>query len=236
MTITDVDGLKEELISANRVLLRYGIVDAFGHVSVRHPDDPSKFLMARRLPPGLIAKADIREFGLDGELVDRDSTPVFLERFIHSEIFAKRADVHAIVHSHSPNIIAFGVVPTVTLRPVCHTCGFLQGGVPLFEIRDVAGDGTDLLIRSRDLGTALADALGQSSVVLMRGHGSTVVASTLAQSVYRAIYTETNAKIQACASGLGEVTFISPVEADAIEAGEHLQVERAWQLWKEEVR
>jgi ribulose-5-phosphate 4-epimerase/fuculose-1-phosphate aldolase len=231
----DVDRLTEELVLASHILLRHGIVDAFGHVSVRHPHDRSKFLMARRIPPGLVAKTDVREFGLDGELIDPDETPVFLERFIHSEIFAKRPEINAIVHSHSPSIIAFGVVPTARLQPVCHTCGFLKDGAPLFEIREVAGDATNLLISSRDLGEALADAMGQSNVILMRGHGSTVVGTTLAQSVYRAIYTETNARIQASALQLGHVTFLSPGEAHAVEQGEHLQVERAWQLWKEEV-
>lgn len=227
--------LKRDLVTANHILLAKGIVDAFGHVSVRHPNDPAKFLMARRLPPGLVTVDDIREFALDGELVDRDGTPVFLERFIHSEIFAKRPDVQAIVHSHSPNIIAFGIVPSVTLQPVCHTCGFLSDGVPRFDIRDGAGDGTNLLISSKELGASLADALGQSNVILMRGHGSTVVGLTVAQAVYRAIYTETNARIQASASLLGPIIFLSPAEARAAEDGADLQVERAWQLWTEEV-
>jgi HCOMODA/2-hydroxy-3-carboxy-muconic semialdehyde decarboxylase len=233
--VDEIARLKEDLVAANQILLRNGIVDAFGHVSVRHPHQTDKFLMARRLPPALVRSQDILEYGLDGELADGDRTPVFLERFIHSEIFARRPDVQAVVHSHSPNIIAFGVVPTVSLRPVCHTCGFLAEGVPLFDMRDVAGDGTNLLISSRELGSSLADALGDSSVVLMRGHGSTVVGSTLGQAVYRAIYTESNAEIQAVASRLGSITFLSPAEAIAAEEGADLQIERTWQLWKDEV-
>lgn len=226
---------KEEVVLASHILLRYGVVDAFGHVSVRHPGDPDKFLMARRVPPGLVTVDDVLPFGLDGELVDRDGTPVFLERFIHSAIYARRADVQAVVHSHSHNIIAFGIVPSVPLRPVCHMCGFLSEGVPVFEIRDIAGDASNLLISTRALGEALAKDLGEANVVLMRGHGSTVVGGTLPQAVYRAIYTEANARIQATAASLGPITFLSPGEAQAVAEGEGLQIERAWQLWKEEV-
>ena len=230
----EIDRLSNELVVASRILLRHGIVDAFGHVSVRHPHDPAKFLMSQRVPPGLVTREHIREFGLDGELRDDSGTAVFIERFIHSGIFARRPEVQAVVHSHSPGIIAFGVVPAA-LQPVCHTCGFLGGGVPVFEIRDVEGDGTNLLITSKRLGAALAEKLGSASVVLMRGHGSTVVGPSLPQAVYRAIYTESNARIQAAALGLGEVTFLSDAEASAVREGEDLQVERAWQLWREEV-
>lgn len=233
--MNEVDRLKDELVLANQILVRYGIVDAFGHASVRHPDDPSKFLMSRRLPPGLVKREDIREFRMDGELVEQDGTPVFLERFIHSEILSARRDVNAVVHSHSANIIAFSIVPSNPLRPVCHTCGFLKDGAPSFEIRDAAGDGTNLLISSRQLGENLVTALGDANVILMRGHGSTVVGTTLPQAVYRAIYTETNAKIQASAINLGPVTFLSVTEAEAVEAESLLQVERTWQLWKDEV-
>ncbi len=229
-----VDELKSELVLANRILLRYVIVDAFGHVSVRHPHVPTRFLMARRVPPGLVGLDDVREFGLDGELIDRDGAPVYLERFIHSEIFAARPDIQAVVHSHSPNVVAFGVVPENRLRPICHTCGFLGDPTPVFEIRDVAGDATNLLISSPQLGRSLAKILGDESVVLMRGHGSTVVGSTLAQAVYRAIYTDTNCRIQAAANQLGIPKFLTPREAIAAEEGSMLQVERAWQLWKEE--
>lgn len=227
--------LKADLVAANRILLGHDIVDAFGHVSVRHPHDSSRFLMARRVPPGLVQADDIRVYGLDGELIDKDGSSSFLERFIHSEIFAARPDVHAIVHSHSANIVAFGIAPAATLQAVCHTCGFLKGPTPVFEIRDVGGDCTDLMISNPAYGRSLVEKLGDGSVVLMRGHGSTVVGKTLGQAVYRAIYTEVNARIQASAMSFGPVTFLSEGEADAVEAVNDLQVERTWQFWKSEV-
>ena len=229
----EVDDLKQDLANASRILFRYAVVDAFGHVSARHPHDKSRFLMSKRIPPGLVTAGDIREFGLDGELAVRDGTPVFLERFIHSEIYAARPDVQAVVHSHSPNIIAFGVVEDNPLRAICHTCGFLKN-VPVFEMRRIAGNATNLLITCPDHGRGLVAPLGDANVVLMRGHGSTVVGTTVAHAVYRAIYTETNAKIQATALSLGPVTFLTPEEADAAEEISLLQVERAWQLWKDE--
>jgi ribulose-5-phosphate 4-epimerase/fuculose-1-phosphate aldolase len=231
-----IDQLRRELVYANRVLVSHRIVDAFGHVSARHPDDPSKFLMARRIPPALVEADDVLEYGLDAELVVNDGTPVFLERFIHGEVYAARPDVQAVVHSHSANIIAFGVVRGRPLRALCHTCGFLGLGAPVFEMRDAAGDATDLLITSREKGRALAAALGDSSVVLMRGHGSTGVGLSVAQAVYRAVYTETNAQIQATASALGEVSFLTPGEAQAAEGLSSAQVERTWQLWKAAVQ
>jgi HCOMODA/2-hydroxy-3-carboxy-muconic semialdehyde decarboxylase len=121
------------------------------------------------------------------------------------------------------------------LRPVCHTCGFLPQTVPIFEIRDVAGAGTDLLICTGELGRNLAAAMGEENLVLMRGHGSTIVGASVPQAVYRAVYTEINAKVLAAANALGPVTYISEQEARAIEEGAHIQVERTWEFWVDEV-
>jgi ribulose-5-phosphate 4-epimerase/fuculose-1-phosphate aldolase len=224
-------GLKQELALASRILLQHGVVDAFGHVSARHPTHPERFLMSRRLAPGLVSESDIREFGPDGDLLVPDGTPVFLERFIHSAIYAARPDVGAVVHSHSSSVISFGVVPSQPLRAVCHTCGFIKGTVSIFEIRDVAGGATDLLIRNPDLGRALAAVLDQDNLVLMRGHGSTVVGNSVPHAVYRAVYTEINARILSAASGMGPVTYISDAEAQTIEAGADIQIERNWDYW-----
>ena len=227
-------GLKQELVCGSKILVRHNIVDAFGHVSVRHPHDPAQFLMSKRIPPSLVTAGDIRVFGLDGELVDRDGSPVFLERFIHSEIFAARPEVQAIVHSHSSTIVAFGVVTDNPLRAVCHTCGFLGTAAPVFEMRDTAGDGTNLLISTPTHGRNLVAAMGDANVILMRGHGSTVVGWSIAHAVYRAVYTEVNAKIQTVASGLGTVKFLSAAEAEASQATDVQLVERAWQAWMNE--
>ena len=226
-----VSAVKADLVIANKVLLQHGIVDAFGHVSARHPLHKDRFLMSRRLAPGLVRVEDIREYGLDGELLERDGTPSYLERFIHSEIYAGRADVHSVVHSHSAAIIAFGVVDQ-QLRPVCHTCAFLNTGAPVFEMREVAGDDSDLMIDSAARGKAMLQSLGDQNVVLMRGHGSTAVGPTVSRAVYRAIYTEKNALIQSNASALGKVKFLTEGEAATAEKLGELQVERTWEFWK----
>jgi HCOMODA/2-hydroxy-3-carboxy-muconic semialdehyde decarboxylase len=235
VTAERLEAIRQELVAGNRILARRGVVDAFGHVSARHPNDPERFLLARRLAPALVNGSDILEFTLDGEPAGADARPVFVERFIHSEIYAVRPDVQAIVHCHSHGAIAFSVVPSQPLRAVCHTCGFLGGDVPVFEMRDVAGPATDLLIRNRELGAALASSLGAAAVVLMRGHGLTAVGHSIAHAVYRAIFTEANAAIQQDASRLGDVTFLSEAEAAAAERTADLQVERCWQLWNSEI-
>ncbi len=221
----------DELAIANHILFHQGVVDGFGHVSRRHPDRPDRFLLARSMAPALVQRSDILEFDLSGDPVTAGGRTPYLERFIHSEIYRARPDVTAVVHSHSPAVIPFGVVSTATLRPICHMSGFLCTGTPIFEIRDHAGDGSDMLIRSRTLGEALARRLGPSAVVLMRGHGSTVVGSSLRQAVFRAVYTEVNARLQAEASRLGPITFLTTAEGAAASATNDGQINRAWDLW-----
>jgi HCOMODA/2-hydroxy-3-carboxy-muconic semialdehyde decarboxylase len=210
------------------------VVDAFGHVSVRHSLHPDRFLLARNMAPALVTEDDIVEFDLDGTPLNGEERRIYLERFIHGEIFRARPDVMAVVHSHSACVVPFSIVKSAEFRPVCHMCGFLGHGAARFEIRDCSSTATDLLIRDRRLGVALAQSLGAANVVLMRGHGSTVVAPTLKQVVYRAVYTEVNARLLGQARLLGEVEFLSPEEADAALAVEK-EVERPWNFWKQAV-
>lgn len=228
--------LLDELVDANLILFNEGVVDAFGHVSVRSPDNPDHYFLARNMAPGLVTREDLIEFDLDGNVVDGDTRKVYLERYIHGEIYRARPDVMAVVHSHSPSVVPFSVVKSSPLRPVCHMSGFIGRQAPNFEIRDVAGDATDLLITSPKLGAALSDTLGNNTVVLMRGHGSTVVAPTLKQAVYRAVYVEVNAKLQADASRLGPIEFLSEGETRTTQETIEGQVERPWKLWKMRAR
>ena len=221
------------LALANRILYDQGVVDAFGHVSVRHDASRDHFLLARNMAPALVTPDDILTFDLDGNALDGAGRRVYLERFIHGEIYRARPDVEAIVHSHSPSVIPFAATRT-PLRPIFHMSGFLGSGSTLFEIRAVAGD-TDLLIRDAALGRALAAALGPHSLVLMRGHGSTVVGASLEQAVYRAIYAETNARLQSQALALGEVTFLNEREAALAAATNDGQLARAWELWERRI-
>ncbi|MHA3026235.1 MULTISPECIES: class II aldolase/adducin family protein [Chromohalobacter] len=230
---SDSDDLLQDLVHANHILFDEGVLDAFGHVSVRHPHRPDRFLLARNMAPGLVRAEDIIEFELDGTPVDAAGRKVYLERFIHGEIYRARPDVMAVVHSHSPSVVPFSAVKSTPLKPMCHMSGFLGEGAPIFEIRDVAGDATDLLIRSAPLGKALADSLGGNNVVLMRGHGATIAAPTLKQAVYRAVYVEINARLQADALRLGPVEYLTPGEANTAMEMIEGQVERPWQLWKQ---
>jgi ribulose-5-phosphate 4-epimerase/fuculose-1-phosphate aldolase len=225
--------LIDKLVLANRILYRQGVVDAFGHVSVRHDRSPDHFLLARNMAPALVRRDDIVTFDLDGAALDAAGRRVYLERFIHAEIYRARPDVQSVVHSHSPNVIPFGVTGTA-LRPIFHMSGFLAEGSTLFEIRDVAGD-TDMLISNARLGEALAAALGPRSTVLMRGHGSTVVGASLEQAVYRAIYAEVNARLQTQARQLGDVTYLNANEAAKAAAINDTQLPRVWELWAREI-
>ena len=224
-------GQIDDLVSANHILYLEGVVDGFGHVSVRHERDPERFLLARSIAPAGVTAADIMEFGMDGEPLDARGRKPYLERYIHSEIYRARPDVSAIVHSHSPSLIPFGVTGT-RLQPLYHMSGFLGAGAPVFEIREAGGPATDMLIRDRKLGAALAKTLGPAAFALMRGHGSVAVGKTLKQVVYRAIYAEVNARLQSEAMRLGEVTYLNAAEAAGATRANDEVIDRPWELWK----
>ena len=221
----------EDLVDANRILYDRGVLDGFGHVSARDERDPQRFLMARNVAPALVRAGDIMTFELDGTACDGDTRAPYRERFIHGSIYRARPDVGAVVHSHSPAVIPFGVVSGVPLRPVFHMGSFLRAGVPVFEIRDAAGPDNDLLVGDAALGDALARSLGSGSVVLMRGHGSTTVGRDVREAVFRAVYAETNARLQAEAMRMGTVTYLSETEALRSSESNAGQIARAWELW-----
>ena len=225
--------LVDKLVVANRILARHGIVDGFGHVSVRMPTPEDGFLLSRSLAPATVTASDIMRFDLDGNVQDGDSRPPYLERFIHGEIFRARPDVQAVVHNHSPSVIPFGATRK-PLRPIYHMSSFIGSASAFFEIRE-AGGNTDMLVRDRPLGVALAHSLGAKSVVLMRGHGCTIVGDSIEQVVYRAIYTEMNAKLQLQALALGEPEFLNDEEVEKATQMNNGTMMRAWNLWKAEV-
>jgi ribulose-5-phosphate 4-epimerase/fuculose-1-phosphate aldolase len=226
----------DDLVAGNRILYNEDIVDGYGHISARDPRDPNRFLLSRARAPGLVVAADIMVFGMDGEPVKDDGTPIYSERFIHSEIYKARPDVNSVVHTHSPTVVPFSVT-SEPLRPI--RAGFFYPEVPVFDTRDAAG-WTDLLISDPMLGKALAEKLGNNSVVLLRGHGNAVVAPDVRVAVYRAIYTETNAKLVLQAKMLGgPITYLAPEEA-AIMNERRVRVrpghgsDRIWELLKSE--
>jgi ribulose-5-phosphate 4-epimerase/fuculose-1-phosphate aldolase len=222
--------LLEDLVAANRILAMHGVLDAYGHVSVRSRADPTHFYMSRSLAPYLVTAGDVMEHGPDSEPIG-DDRKGYLERFIHGEMYRQRPDVMAVVHSHSDSVIPFGVTKG-RLRPVYHMASFLWSGVPVYDIRKTTPD-NDLLIRDRRLGQELAEALGPCSCVLMRGHGMTVVGESLPEVVFRSVYTEMNAKLQGLASQLeGPIEFLSDVEGQRSTVSNRGTIERPWELWK----
>jgi len=228
--------LIEDLVDANRILYHLGVVDGFGHVSVRQPGDPSRFIISRSMAPALVTADDLMAIHVDGQPVSDNAPTPYLERFIHGEIYRARPDVVAVVHSHSAAVIPFSIVKSATLKPVSHMSGFIGEGAPIFEIRDTAGPTNDMLVRTPELGAALARSLGRNNIVLMRGHGSTVIGFNLRQAVYRAVYAEMNARQQSEALRLGTPDYLTPGEAVESAKANDGQQDRAWNLWKREIQ
>jgi ribulose-5-phosphate 4-epimerase/fuculose-1-phosphate aldolase len=225
--------LIEDLVAASRILAQHEVLDAYGHVSARSDKNPAHFIMSRSLAPALVTANDLMEHDADSEPV-KDKRNGFLERYIHGEIYRARPEVMAVVHSHSPSVIPFGVTRT-KLRPVYHMGSFLWSGAPVFDIRKVREE-NDLLIRDIPLGKALAGSLGKCNCVLMRGHGMTVIGDSVPEAVFRAIYTEMNARLQLQATQLkAPIEFLSEEEGRRSQASNRGTLERPWELWKKAV-
>lgn len=221
----------EDLVAGNRILYDQNVVDGFGHISVRHPTNANRYLLSKSMAPALVTADDIIEYDLDSNPVNANGRTSYLERFIHGEIYQARPDVMAVVHSHSPGVIPFADTG-VPLRPMNHISSFLGDGVPVFEIREAGGPATDMLIRNAGLGKALAAKLGKHSIMLMRGHGSVAAAGSIKSVVFRAIYTEVNARMQAEALRLGTPEFLNAEESAAATKANEALVGRPWELWK----
>jgi len=223
----------EDLAAASRILVDQGVFDAAGHVSMRHPERPERFLMSRSLAPQLVTADDIMEFTLDCAACDDDRKP-FIERFLHGGIYAKRADVMAIAHGHSAAVIPFGLVRT-PMRATYHNAAFLAAGVPVFDIRTCFG-ATDIVISSAERAAALADALGDKHVLLLRAHGFVAVAPNIESAVFRAIFTEVSARVQLQAAVLGgDIAALDAEEGRLADAINLATVGRSWELWKKRV-
>lgn len=228
-------GLIEDLVAAGRILVDQGVLDGFGHVSVRHPGNADRFLMSRSLAPALVTAGDIVEHDLDGVGFTANGRTLFLERFIHAEIYRARPDVKAIVHAHAPSLIPFSV-STVPMKAMFHNSAFLAQGVPVFEIRKTGSGApamTDMLVGNAILGKSLAAALADKPVLLMRGHGAVMTGPSLPLAVFRAVYTEVNARMQLQAIQLGgSYTALEPEEGSKADKVNELISARPWELWK----
>jgi HCOMODA/2-hydroxy-3-carboxy-muconic semialdehyde decarboxylase len=224
--------LVDDLVAANRILADQGVLDGFGHVSARHDKRPDRFLLARSMAPALVTAADLMTFDLDGAPTGGDTRAPYLERFIHSAIYRARPDIKAVVHSHSPSVLPFGVTKT-SLKPIYHMAAFMgAGGVPVFDVREVSGPDNDLLIGSPELGRALAARLGQGLAVLIRGHGWVAAGASVRTAVLHAVYTEIDAKAETEALKLGPVTFLNAAEANKAAALNDRNADRPWAIWR----
>ena len=222
--------LMMDLVAANRILAFQGVLDSYGHVSVRSDRKRDHFYMSRSLAPELVVVADVMEHGPDSEPIGDDRKP-YLERFLHGEIYRSRPDVTAIVHSHAESVIPFGITKG-KLRPVYHMASFLWSGAPVFDIRSERAE-NDLLIRDRPLGESLAKSLGACTCVLMRGHGMTVVGASIQEAVFRAIYAEMNARLQLQAMQLeGPIEFLTDEEGRRSTVANAGTIERPWEVWR----
>lgn len=223
--------LKLDIAIGSRICATEDVFDAYGHLSVRHPNAPDRFLMTRSMPPALATSDDVVELDLESNGCAGNTKPLFLERFIHGEIYKTRPDVNAIVHSHSLSVVPF-TVSDEPMRAMFHTAAHVAAGAPIFDIEDEFGE-TDMLVSDRAKGAALARVLGDKSVCLMRGHGSVVVGPSLQHAVMRAVYTEINAKLQLHAKLLGSrVKPLSAREGELADAVNLVGVGRPWELWK----
>jgi ribulose-5-phosphate 4-epimerase/fuculose-1-phosphate aldolase len=227
----------EDLVAANRILSNEHVVDAYGHISVRHPGNPQRFFLSRARAPAAIVADDIMEFTLEGEPVDAKGRAPYLERFIHGAIFEARPDVQSVVHNHSHNVIPFGVTGT-KLRPVMHSCASIGHEVPIWDTQPKFGD-TNMLVSDMAMGRDLAKALGNRPTALMRGHGCVVASSGIRGAVSTSVYLNLNAQLQMQAMALGKVAFLSKGEVDKVNGGREsgperggtVGMDRAWEYW-----
>lgn len=226
-----------DLAAAARILAAQGVVDGFGHVSLRHPSAPNRYLMARSIAPARVTPEDIIEYDLDSNPCNANGRSSFLERFIHGEIYKARPDIHSVVHSHSPSVIPFGLVG-VPMQAMFHNAAFIAAGVPVFDIREKFG-ATDMLVGNAPKGVALAGAMGRKDIVLMRAHGAVACGPTLQTAVFRAVYTEVNARIQHWTQALGRgapVAALDDEEGRLADVVNQTAGMRAWDLWRGQVR
>jgi HCOMODA/2-hydroxy-3-carboxy-muconic semialdehyde decarboxylase len=234
---TDISVLKDDLVTANHILAEHHVVDSFGHVSVRNPENPKHYFLSRARAPHCVEIGDITEFTYEGAIVGREAGRPYSERFIHGAIYEARPDVMAIVHNHSPNVVPFTVQTKKKLVPIMHMSAPIGSDIPNWDIATKFGT-TNLLVTSMDMGRDLAGFLGQRPVSLMRGHGCVITAKALRDVVFTSIYMEINAEMLTKAYMLGEGD-VQPMSAGEVQANAGARagftIERGWENWCREV-
>jgi ribulose-5-phosphate 4-epimerase/fuculose-1-phosphate aldolase len=230
--MASLDTLIQDLVIANRILAREDVVDAYGHISVRHPDNPKRFFISRSLAPELIEKGDIVELGLDGQPVKDEKRSLYLERFIHAAIYEARPDINSVVHAHAEDTLPFGIAAATKLKPVIHSGSFIGPNVPVWDIADKFG-ATNVLVTNMAQGRDLATCLGKNSVALMRGHGFASAARSLIEVVRLSVYLPRNARALMRAKMLGgKIKYLSKGEIDARNKGYSPYSTETWRAWE----
>ena len=220
-----------DVVIANRILAHEGVVDAYGHVSVRHPDNPQRYLLSQSRSPALVTLSDIMEFTLEGDPIDQVGRPVYIERFIHGAIYEVRPEVQAVVHNHSLAVIPFSITDT-PLRPVVHAAALIGQHIRTWDIRTKFGD-TSMLVTNMEQARDLAQTVGEGRVALMRGHGCVVAGHSVREAVMASVYLQVNAQLLMDALRLGDVTYLSPGETELMSEAQ-LQptgANRLWEYW-----
>ncbi|MDG2176004.1 MAG: class II aldolase/adducin family protein [Gammaproteobacteria bacterium] len=230
--MNEKDRVINDLVIANRILAREEVVDAYGHISIRNPDNPNTFFIARSLAPQLVTADDIVELDLDGNPVNDEARPLYLERFIHAAILKARPEMHSTVHAHAEDILPFGIANGIPLRPVIHSGSFIGANVPVWDIADNFGD-TNLLVTNMDQADDLARTLANNNVALMRGHGFVSAARSLIEAVRMSVYLPRNARVLSRAVHLGgDIKFLSQGEIDARNQGYKPYSPETWRTWE----
>jgi ribulose-5-phosphate 4-epimerase/fuculose-1-phosphate aldolase len=230
--MSTIDTLLRDLVIANRILAREDVVDAYGHVSVRNPENPRHFFLSRSVAPELVEPEDIVELGLDGEPVREEQRALYLERFIHAAILDARPEINAVVHAHAEDILPFGIAQATPLRPVIHSGSFIGAHVPVWDIADSFGD-TNLLVTNLEQGRDLARCLGADNIALMRGHGFASAGRSLIEVVRMSVYLPRNARALLRAKQVGgEVKYLSQGEIDARNRGYRPYSTETWRAWE----
>lgn len=220
-----------ELAVANRICAHEGVLEAFGHVSVRSPSNPNHYFLSRSRAPELVEPGDIYEYDLDSQPVRKYDLPPYSERVIHGEIYKARPDVMSVCHHHGAAFMPL-VTTGIDYMPVFHLGAVGGSKPPFWDQHDEFGD-TNLLVVKPEEGASLAKRLGQHSMVLMRRHGVTVVGKSVKDCVFRCVYSCRNAEYQVLAMQTGKIDPLTPgevVEAGGISAKTTGQA-RAWEYW-----
>ncbi len=236
MSIDAITRVKRDLVIANRILAQQNVLDAYGHVSIRHPHDAQKYFLARSLSPALVEEDDIIEFNLDGSPAGPEKRSLYLERFIHGGVYEKRPDVQAVLHSHAEDVLPFTISKSTRLRPVIHAVGDMGENVPVWDIADKFGGETTLLVTNMDHSRDLAQCLDCNRLALMRGHGFVCAGRSINDLVRLSVYVPRNARVMMNAMRLGEYISLSrgEIEARLKLDTESPAMKRGWELWARE--